>query len=460
MARAWSERDVLLIAYADSIAGDGVPLQRLRSFVAPLTDAISIVHVLPFFPSSSDGGFAVIDHDAVDPRLGAWADVEALAGVVDVMADLVVNHVSSRSPRVAELVAGQSPGRDWFVTADPADDLSMVTRPRTTPLLHRFGDRWVWCTFGPDQLDVDLRNPAVVDAMLATTRNLVAHGVSLIRLDAIAYAWKDPGTSCVNRPGVHALVRRWRDEATIVTETNLPDAENRSYLGTGDEAHAIYNFTLPPLVLDAVWRSDPSRLAAWLAAAPPTPPGTALLNVFSTHDGIGLRPAEGILTDDELDALAARVPHGSYGRAGTPRPYELHATAWTALGGDGPCLLAQSLLLALAGVPAFYVHGLCASPDQPGVGRDRNRGPVDPAAVHGSVPTELLRRAALRRTLPAFHPDAPQRVWADGPLLVVERGPVTAVHNVSAGSVPAPPGTDLLGGGPGPLPPHGVRWLT
>ncbi|HCB34743.1 MAG TPA: alpha-amylase, partial [Acidimicrobiaceae bacterium] len=308
-----------MIAYADSVTEpDVAPLRTLRSTLADLTgDAFTTVHLLPFFPATSDGGFAVVDHKAVAARLGAWADVEAIAGDFTLMADLVCNHVSSRHAWVLDLLAGRrSAGADCLMTASPDDDLSAVVRPRTNPLLRAVdtpaGERHLWCTFSHDQVDVDYRRPEALLELLSVVDTLLGHGVRWLRLDAVAYVWKEPGTACVHLPQCHELVKLLRDlvsvrdrRAVVITETNVPHDQNASYFGDGDEAHVVYNFALPPLLVHSFVSGSAAALQRWAAGLGAAPAGTTYLNFLAGHDGIGLRPVEELLSAAETDRLVA-----------------------------------------------------------------------------------------------------------------------------------------------------------
>lgn len=459
-ASRWDEGDVALITYGDSIvSGDQAPLRALASLVAgDLADAINIVHVLPFNPYSSDRGFSVIDYSAVDPNLGTWADMGALSEHVALMFDLVLNHASAKSDWFQQFLADESPGNAFIKTGDATWDLSNVVRPRSLPLLTEFdtavGPQLVWTTFSEDQVDLDWSNPDLVAEMLRIIDLYIRHGARLLRLDAVAYIWKVPGTTSIHLPETHEMVKLLHTllaarapEVSIITETNVPDRENRTYFGNSDEAHLIYNFTLPPLAIDGVLNGRADRLVEWMNTAPPPPPGTTLFNFLASHDGIGVRPAEGFLTDEEIAGLVDLTHdrgglHGTYDRAGVPHPYELNIAFPDLFGGvDDPhmadrILLLHSIVLALAGVPAIYINSLMATTsdriayEADGIRRSVNRGRVDltdvPGLLDGTwqsrIYAGLLDRAALRRGHDAFHPDADQVLQDLGGVLSIERG--------------------------------------
>ncbi|WP_419835080.1 alpha-amylase family glycosyl hydrolase [Endozoicomonas atrinae] len=256
---AWSEQDIFLITYGDSLNdGEKKPLNVLNEFIkSQLGQLISTVHILPYFPFSSDDGFSVIDYLQVNPALGSWEDIRAISEDYRVMTDLVINHVSRESLWFADFVSGTQPGRDYFIEEEPATDLTMVTRPRNSPLLvptqTRRGTRHVWATFSEDQIDLNFKNPDVLIKMVDIVLFYLTQGTSVVRLDAIAFLWKRLNTSCVHLPETHAIVKlmrliveKARPGALLITETNVPDPENFSYFSQGNEAHMVYQFALPP----------------------------------------------------------------------------------------------------------------------------------------------------------------------------------------------------------------------
>ena len=339
----WNQRSNFVITYGDSLCLEGEkPLVTLKNFLDNYTDGlISGVHILPFYPWSSDDGFSVLDYSSVNEALGTWKDISAIAKRYDLMADLVINHCSGRSLWFENFLKNREPGKDYFYTANPEEDLSEVVRPRTTPLLREVstidGPRHVWCTFSPDQIDLDFRNPEVLKQFVAIIRHYLDAGVRVFRLDAVAFLWKIPGTSCLNLPQTHEVVRLIRTlleqaqpDAMLITETNIPNRENLSYFGNANEAHCVYNFSLPPLLLYSLITGDCSYLKQWMMSMPPAQNGTAYFNFVASHDGIGLRPVEGLLSDSEVDNLIGTMEtfggHVSY-RAledGERKPYEIN----------------------------------------------------------------------------------------------------------------------------------------
>ncbi len=478
-SRPVNEQDVLLITYGNTIqATDERPLQTLRRFLDERLPEISHVHVLPFFPYSSDDGFSVIDYLLVDPALGNWADIRALADSRSLMFDFVLNHISRESVWFADFVANHPPGRDYFMELDPATDVSAVVRPRSqallTPIYTRRGVRHVWATFSADQIDLNYANPDVLVEMVRIFLIYLDQGAEWVRLDAVAFLWKQLGTSSIHRPETHAVVRLLRALAEalkpgsqIVTETNVPHHENLTYFGEGDEAHMIYQFALPPLVLFTMNRGNADLLTNWAQTLAPPPPGCTFLNFTASHDGIGLRALEGMLPQHEITSLIdAMHRFGGYvsmkaNADGTDSPYEINITYFDAMMGTrrGPdrwqverFICAQTIPLVLQGVPAFYIHSLLGTPnDQRGVeitGRlraiNRKRWQWDeleplldrPASPQSQVYQALRERIALRQQLPALSPAAGQRIFdLDSHLFIVQRGDgnetVICVFNVA-----------------------------
>jgi len=451
--RHWDQGDAVLICYGDMVTTDGEPpLVTLRRFLGErVGDAVSAVHVLPFFPYSSDDGFAVNDYRAVDPELGGWDQIQALANDYRLMVDLVINHVSGHSLWFRSYCNGLAPERHYFIEVEPNTDLSAVVRPRTSPLLRPvqtpYGERHLWATFSEDQLDLDFRNPDVLFELLDILLFYVHHGAQIIRLDAIAYLWKELGTACVHLPQTHEVVKLLRDllemvepRILLLTETNVPHAENISYFGDGDEAHMVYQFSLPPLLLHALHTGNAAYLTDWARNLEPPPAGCTFFNFTASHDGIGVRPLEGLLPHEALEDLVAAMEQrgGLISRRsnadGSTMPYELNITYYDAVGVPGDMdasidrfLCSQTIAISLQGIPGIYFNSLFgADNDLEGVERSGRARSINrhkwtlaeidqalaPDAGHQAhrVFPELLRRLRIRGAQPAFHPDGPQRV--------------------------------------------------
>ncbi len=448
----WDQTDVLAITYGDTfIKPDEKPLVTLEHFLCEhFSDVINSVHILPFYPWTSDDGFAVINYKQVNDKLGSWEDIERISREFRLMADLVINHCSSRSEWFERFRQGKQPESGYFIEVDPDTDLTAVTRPRTNDLLREVetlnGVKHVWCTFSHDQVDLNFANPRVLIEMVSIIRFYLDRGVRIFRLDAIAFLWKEIGTNCLNLPQTHEIVRLLRTliehrkpKAIIITETNIPNRENLAYFGNANEAHVIYNFALPPLLLHGLITGNNYYLNQWLMSMPPAQDGTTYLNFIASHDGIGLRPVEGILSDDEIDEITdAMQQFGgriSWRRLSEQevRPYEVNISLYDALSGtvQGPdqwqlqrFICAHAIMLGLEGIPAFYIHSLLGTRndtikmEQTGNNRAINRHTWDcdalsrelnnPGSHHAMVLAELKRLIKVRTQHGAFHPNATQ----------------------------------------------------
>lgn len=457
--RALDERDAVLITYGDSLTeGDRKPFNVLTDFVKKrLKGVIDNVHVLPFQPFSSDDGFSVIDYYAVNPELGSWDDVRELAAECRLMADAVVNHASAKSQWFKDFLGCHPDYDDYFAEGDPEADLSEVVRPRQSPLLTPFKDgkgetRHIWTTFSDDQIDFNYRSPRVLIAVLDVLLNFVKNGARMLRLDAVTFLWKEPGTSSVHMPETHALVRLMRNVVTAhdphviaITETNVPHHENISYFGDGhDEAHMVYNFALPPLLAYSLISGNGRKLSDWAKGLDTPSDETCFFNFTASHDGVGVRASEGILTDDERGELIAAVEKaGGFvsSRAtadGGSVPYELNCNYLDLVSnGDTDTdqmaarfIASQAVAMSLPGVPAIYIHSLLGSQndralaDKTGRARSINRAQINVTELDEVLANDDSLRAKVfagvtdllkaRRTHAAFHPMAPGRVLDHG----------------------------------------------
>ncbi len=448
----WDEQDIVLITYGDSVEMAGEkPLHTLHTFLNTYcSGVINSVHILPFFPFSSDDGFSVIDYSSVNEALGDWQDIRKIAFDYRLMSDLVINHCSSRSAWFDNFVKGEGPGSDFFFTAEPDAEISEVVRPRTSPLLRETetakGTQYVWCTFSHDQVDFDFRNPAVLKTFVSIIRQYLDNGVRIFRFDAVAFVWKVLGSSCINLPQTHEIVRLLRSlievaqpDAIIITETNVPNRENLTYFGNANEAHAIYNFSLPPLLVNTLITGDCSYLKNWLMSMPPAQNGTTYFNFIASHDGIGLRPAEGLLNEKELNTLLNTMQN--FGgmvswrttAEGQQKPYEINITLFDALQGttNGPdkwglerFVCAHEIMFSLEGIPGLYIHSLLGTSNDyekvkntsqnRSINRHRWNWPAlvealaSPYSQHGKVLERIKHLLALRIKQKAFHPNATQ----------------------------------------------------
>jgi sucrose phosphorylase len=417
-----SHKDVLLIVYPDQIQQEAAsPLDTLHAFTTEyLQDVISSIHVLPFFPYSSDDGFSIIDFQTVDPMLGDWEDVRSIASNFRLMVDLVINHISSQSGWFQSFMQGVEPYSNYFIRMHPSTNLSMVVRPRDLPLLTPFdtehGREYVWTTFSPDQVDLNFKNPAVLFEILEVLLLYIRNGAQIIRLDAIAFLWKEPGTTSIHLAQTHTVVKLlhcllaavapW---VHLITETNVPHAENLSYFGDGnDEAHLVYQFALPPLTLHTLLSGDATELSRWAAENTLPSSTTTFLNFLASHDGIGLRPAQDLLSPDSIQRLVAwttaRKGHISSRQVAGQQiePYELNITYFDALAPeaniDNPSslwidryLCSQAIMLALQGIPGIYFHSL--------IGGRNNFIGVERTGQKRSINREKFQLDALRQAL-------------------------------------------------------------
>ena len=524
----WSEKDSVLITYGNSIKDSThKPLDLLHDFLLRhFKGVVNGVHILPFFPFTSDDGFAVSDYYAVNAQLGDWPDISRIASDFHLMSDLVLNHVSSQGEWFTNYLRGKAPHDRFFYEAEPSADLDQVVRPRTTPLLREVetsrGQKHVWCTFSHDQIDLNFANPEVLLEMLRIIRLHIDKGVRILRLDAVAFIWKDIGTNCIHLPQTHAIVQLLRhlcDYATetvvLLTETNVPRTENLSYFGNRNEAHAVYNFPLPPLILHALQSGTARYLHQWQAAMPPAQLGCAYLNFTASHDGIGMRPAEGLLPPEEITKMIATVRDlgGLVSMRALPSgeesPYELNCGYFDAMrrtfNGDEDYHMArficsQTIVMSLEGIPAFYIHSMLATPNdheavlRRGMNRAINRHRwhypalldrlADPGSDQSRVLSEMSRRLKIRSQQAAFHPNATQftlrlddRIFGLWRQSLDRSQSIFALHNVSAERVVISPTeinliaeedwSDLLTGetiaaetGEITLAPYQVRWIT
>lgn len=463
----WDEQDVVLITYADQFREADKPTLSTfsRFYQQHLQSTFPLVHLLPFFPWSSDDGFSVIDYHQVDPLCGDWQDIARLHQETRLMFDFVCNHMSAHSAWFSHFLA-QDPGwDDFFISMPPATDLSAVTRPRTSPLLTPFkmadGEtRFIWTTFSADQIDLNFANPEVLLRMVNVLLDYLKRGADYVRLDAVGYMWKTPGTRCIHLEKTHQLVKLFLAIAdqvapgtVIITETNVPHQDNISYLGNGhDEAQMVYQFSLPPLVLHAIHTGSARALRQWASALDLSSNDTTFFNFLASHDGIGLNPARGILSEVEIVALvrdlALEGALVSYKNNpdGTTSPYEINVTYLDALNREDDddatrlkrFLLAHAILLVFPGVPAIYIQSILGGRNHydgvraAGHNRAINRQKYDLQQIEADlaggnwlrqqVYTRLGQLIQLRRRQPAFHPDNPMTLYeSENAVLVLRR---------------------------------------
>ncbi len=382
------EINAILITYADTLRGGGSPLSVLNQFLIEYVGtAFNTVHLLPFFDYSSDDGFSVIDYQKVDQACGRWEDIEVLSQRYHLMFDAVINHISQKSKWFEGYLKGMTEYENFFITLKGNEDLSQVTRPRTSPLLTEFqsadGKKVIWTTFSSDQIDLNYKNPKLLLRIIDILLFYIRQGASLIRLDAVGYLWKEIGTNCIHLEQTHEIVKLIRscmDEliknALIITETNVPHSDNVRYFGDGtNEAHMVYNFSLPPLVLHAYLQNSSKELSQWVKQLQyPSSEGT-YFNFLASHDGIGLTPLNGLVDGRGVDALVTSCEKNggkiSYKRQvdGSQIPYEMNINYYDALSESSQpeelnirkFLGAYAIAIALKGIPGIYIHSLLGS---------------------------------------------------------------------------------------------------
>ncbi len=477
----WDASSAVLITYADGIFSSGKPsLKSLKNLLDNyLSDFVPTVHILPFLCSTSDGGFAVSDYELIDPRFGSWDDLKNIALNYNLMADVVINHVSASHPWVNQFKNADEPGARYILSPPLDQNWEKVVRPRNSSLFTsietNLSKKEVWTTFGSDQIDLNWKEPDLLIEFLLLIVRYLKHGITWIRLDAIGFIWKEPSTTCLHLEQVHDLVKilrilinKIKEKSILITETNVPQKENISYLKSSDEAHLAYNFTLPPLLLDALINNKADLINDWICSWPDLPVNTGFLNFTASHDGIGLRALEGLMHPKRIhDLLIACEKRGglvSHRRmpSGEDVPYELNISWWSAMSDIGVdrsylqferFILSQLFIMGLKGVPAFYLQALMASENdlqtfiRTGERRDLNRERFDEDGLNhilqnpsskASENIKVLSHAmAVRRSLKAFHPEEPMKCLSKGrsDIVIIARGKgdykVWAVHNMT-----------------------------
>jgi len=477
-----NEKDIVLITYGDSIKeANKKPLKTLYKFIDKyLTEQINIIHILPFYPYSSDDGFSVIDYKKVNPVLGDWRDIEDINQKINLMLDLIANHISSESIWFKEYLKGNPEYDNYFISVDKDTDISSVTRARAHPLLTKFKRKseeiYLWTTFSPDQIDLNYANEKVLMKVIDVILFYASKKARVIRLDAIGHIWKKLGTSCINLKETHYIIQLIRTilnevypDVLLITETNVPYKENISYFGNGyNEAQLIYQFALPLLVLHTFYTGNASRLLEWASKIKDISDKTTFFNVLATHDGLGVVPVTNILTDKEITDIADDVKEkGGYVsykivKDGTEKPYEMNITYYSAIADSKNIeglnikkfIASQAIILSLIGIPGIYIHSLFGTEnylkgvESTGQKRTINRKKIrydklkenllNTNSREHKIFAELMRLIHKRKSEKAFHPNGKQEV------LFLERGifsllrtspdgkgKIIALHNVT-----------------------------
>ena len=448
----WNESDIFLISYGDSIvSAKDKKLKTLKNFVDEfLKPHFSNIHILPFFPFDSDDGFSITDYKKVRDDLGNWEDISLLSKDYRVMADIVINHASKQSEYFQEFIRGNFEYKDFFISLDEDEGFEEVVRPRSSDLFQEVEisnqKKYLWCTFSHDQIDLNFKNPRVLLFFIRLIYLYLRHGIKVFRLDAVAFLWKEKSTNCLNLPQTHEVVKlirtildNYNQNNLLITETNLPNLENLSYFGNGDEANAIYNFTLPPLLLWTLLMGDSTALRKWSMGMPPAKEHTTYFNFIASHDGIGLRPTENILTDQERGTLIDIVKE--FGGVisnrkkpdGTETVYELNIALLDAMKGTFKgidhmqverFIACHAIMLCLEGIPAFYIHSVLGTTNdyelmkKNSQNRSINRKSwdineiknklLDDKSINNQVYKSIINLVKIRKKQPAFHPNAIQ----------------------------------------------------
>ena len=481
----WDESYSVLITYADSVYKKGEPtLVTLNEILSKHFGSLSkVLHILPFLKSTSDGGFAVSSHNSLEDKFGGWDDVKSISKKHILMADLVLNHVSSSHPWVQQFIKGEEPGLSNVFSPSQKLDWTNVVRPRSSSLFSVIktndGPKQVWTTFGPDQIDVNWLNPKMTIEFLNLIVTYLSNGIRWFRLDAVGFIWKESGTTCLHLPKAHLIVKILRilqnnllNNSVLITETNVPQKENLSYLLPQDEAHMAYNFPLPPLLLEAVITSKADILNSWICDWPDLPDSTTLFNFTASHDGVGLRALEGLMNEERINELLVNcekrgglVSHRRLSN-GDDKPYELNISWWSAMEDSGRdsnrfqyerFILTQLLVMALKGVPAFYLPALLASENDlksfsmTGQRRDLNREKFklenlvaifeNPESNPNKNLKFLSHAMDVRAKLNQFNPQSNMKCLSKGraDIVVIKRGigakAIFAIHNMTENKI-------------------------
>jgi sucrose phosphorylase len=463
----FSEKDMVMITYGDLLRGEKhSPLASLAYFLdRPLKEIINTIHILPFFPYSSDRGFSVTDFKSVDANLGTWQDINEIGKDFKLLFDGVLNHASAESEGFQEFLNGHPRFKDVVISYPSPDALTpeqrrLIRRPRTSDILTKFhsinGPIYVWTTFSPDQIDLNYRNPRVLIAIIGVLLLYVRNGADIIRLDAITYLWEELGTECASLEQTHEIIKLFRDvlnlvapEVALLTETNVPHEENVSYFGNGDdEAQMVYNFALPPLVLHTFYTGDATALSRWANNLEYPSNTTTFFNILDSHDGVGLQGVKNILSKEEINAMIQKATekHKAFvsyktGEDGSDEPYEINTTWFGALNREDSgeelafqvkrFVASRCIALVLRGVPAIYFHGMIGTGNDPGVvkktghSRDINRTVIDEKDLDEALENPDSKLSLIRQQLRpfahvrvqerAFHPNGEQQVLVISP---------------------------------------------
>ncbi|NOU60369.1 sugar phosphorylase [Marinifilum caeruleilacunae] len=460
------EEDAILITYADSFKDENEStLQTLNKLCKKyLKEGINSIHILPFYPYTSDDGFSVVDYMEVNPDFGNWKDVAELEKSFYLMFDAVINHMSKSSDWFKGFLREDPEFENFFIEENPdKEELNMVTRPRVWPLLHKYNkngkDAFVWTTFSEDQVDLNYANPKIFLKVLDVLLFYVSKGAKLIRLDAIAFMWKKLGTTCIHLEETHRIIQLYRKiieqvapQTVMITETNVPHSENISYFGNGlNEAHMVYNFSLPPLLAYSLHKENVDVLTHWAQSLQLPSDKTCFFNFTASHDGIGVRPLQGIVSDAEIGKLA-KIVESHNGRVsyksnpdGSESPYELNCNYMDLLTNPNEAddlrvkrfMLTQAVMLSMPGVPGIYYHSIFGSENDEqgvidsGINRRINRKKLEfsqlekelnqPGSLRSKVYEMYMKMLKVRKAEKAFDPFGEAKFYQENGVFIVER---------------------------------------
>jgi sucrose phosphorylase len=438
------KNSIQLIAYVDRLGGSDIrTLHKLLK--GPLAGLFGGIHLLPFYYPihGIDAGFDPIDHTTIDPSLGSWSDIKALGQDFDLMADLIVNHVSSSSPQFLDYSekGDASNYKNMFLSmasifpnGATEKDLLTIYRPRhglpfSLTTLKNGEKRLLWTTFSEHQIDIDVNHPQAKAYLQSVLQTLHENGISMVRLDAVGYAIKKAGTTCFMIPETFAFIEYLASQAAALNIEVLGEIHShfRMQIEIAQQVDRVYDFALPPLILHAIFSQNARHLKKWLEISPRN-----AITVLDTHDGIGVidigadsadpqgRP--GLLSPTEIDALIENIHTNSNGQsrlatglaASNLDLYQINCTFYDALGrNDSNYILARALQFFAPGVPQVYYVGLLAGENdmnllqKSGVGRDINRHSYTPGeigeAMQRPVVQSLFELMRFRNNHPAFN---------------------------------------------------------
>lgn len=489
-----TEKDALVESYGDTLkSGCRHPLEVLHTFMKKYTKGdVTNIKLCPHYPFTSDDGYSVSDYYGVNPDMGDWDDVLALSRDFGLLVELVLNHTSKSNPWFKKFLECDEFYKDFYLTGDPTEDHSSVTRPRALPLFTDFetaeGVKHVWTTFSDDQVDLNFRNPDVLIAYIEIVLFYVKMGAKIIGMDAVGFIWKEKGTTCMHLEQTHEIIKLMRlvVEKCAPAQCLLPKQTYPTRIMFHTSARAtnrrLFISLFCPLTLHTFLTENAEKLTKWAKELEPTPEGTTFYNFLASHDGIGLRPVEGILTDEEtLNLVDTAKNHGGfvnyrYLSDGSQKAYELNINYMDALSSLDDSdevrakrmLAAHAVIMALQGMPGIYIHSLIGSRNwregvlESGINRRINREKLDCDKVEQEIAAGTIRKTVLegmchmlnaRGKHDAFSPASAQDILSLDPRVfaAMRKGSeyILCATNVSLDEVPCKlpfAGKDILTG--------------